>query len=144
MSFPIDQRLLDNSFELGDWPLSRVLLKNNANYPWFVLIPRIENISDITQLSQQSRYLLMDEISQLSTIVRTYFKPDKINLGSLGNQVPQLHFHVLGRFMTDKQWPYGIWQKEVDSEPYTTEALLPLLHNLRQAVSACQQTLIIP
>lgn len=134
MSFHIDQRLLDNSFILGDWPLSRVLLKDNALYPWLVLIPRVENVTEIYQLPQESRYLLMDEISQLSTIVKTYFKPDKINTGSLGNVVPQLHVHVLGRFIDDKQWPFSVWQKEVGHEPYSKEAKVSLVQQLRDAL----------
>lgn len=134
MSFELDSRLLESCFELGDWSLSRVVLKNNADYPWLILIPRIAKITDIDELTQTARHTLMDEISELSRIVRTYFKADKINLGALGNIVPQLHVHVLGRFTHDRLWPQGVWQKELEARPYTEEELQPLLEDLRGMV----------
>lgn len=135
MLFKLDSRIATTCFELGEWPLSQVVLKNNANYPWLILIPRIENIQEIDQLPQASRYQLMDEISQLSSIVRAYFKPDKINIGSLGNMVSQLHVHVIGRFTTDNQWPYGVWQQSEVEKPYEVEALQVLIKQLRAEIN---------
>lgn len=132
MSFAIDNQISSTSFELRDLPLSRVLLKNNANYPWLILVPRVENIKEIDQLSQKARYVLMDEISQISSIVRAYFKPDKLNIAALGNQVPQLHIHIVGRFIGDELWPHGIWQKEQQTIPYSENELHPLLEDLRK------------
>jgi diadenosine tetraphosphate (Ap4A) HIT family hydrolase len=130
MPFILDSRIAATCFELGEWPLSRVVLKNNANFPWLILIPRMENIQEIDQLPQASRYILMDEISQLSTIVRAYFKPNKINIGSLGNIVSQLHVHVIGRFTQDNQWPYGVWQKDEAGKLYEEEQLQVLIKEL--------------
>jgi diadenosine tetraphosphate (Ap4A) HIT family hydrolase len=130
MPFDIDSRIVSTCFELGDWPLSRVLLKNNADYPWFILVPREENVQDIDQLSPSARHMLMDEISQLSSIVRLYFKPDKLNIGALGNMVPQLHVHVIARFKTDNLWPHGIWQAGQTTTPYTDSTLQSLLADL--------------
>ena len=135
MPFKLDSRIATTCFELGKWPLSQVVLKNNANYPWLILIPRIENIQEIDQLPKASRYQLMDEISQLSNIVRAYFKPDKINIGSLGNMVSQLHVHVIGRYTQDNQWPYGVWQQSEVEKPYDEETLQVLIKELRAAIN---------
>jgi diadenosine tetraphosphate (Ap4A) HIT family hydrolase len=134
MAFTIDNRVSSTCFELGDWALSRVLLKNNAEFPWLILVPRIENITEIAQLSQQSRYVLMDEINQLSSIVSTYFKPDKLNIGTLGNIVSQLHIHVVGRFTTDSLWPHGIWQEGQPNIVYSQEKLQSLMEDLRDQI----------
>lgn len=131
MSFEVDSQIASTCFELVDWPLSRVVLKNNADYPWLILIPRVENITEIDQLPQQTRYMLMDEISQLSTIVRTYFKPNKVNIGSLGNIVTQLHVHVIGRFIDDAQWPFAVWQKTHHTNPYGEEKISILVSELQ-------------
>lgn len=125
-------------FELGNWPLSQVLLKNNANYPWIILIPRLENIQEIDQLSQEQGIILMDEISRLSSIMRAYFQPDKLNVGSLGNIVPQLHVHVVARFKQDQLWPHGIWQEAQETKLYKESELTPLLNDLRREIKAIE------
>lgn len=126
MAFELDNRIRSTCFELADWPLSRVLLKNNADYPWLILVPRQENIEEIEQLSKSLRQVLIEEISELSSIVRQYFKPDKLNIGSLGNIVPQLHIHIIARFKNDNLWPHGIWQAAQTGTPYG-ESKLSLL-----------------
>lgn len=134
MTFVIDDRIASTCFELGDWPLSRVLLKNNADYPWLILIPRVKNIQEIDQLPQQSRYTLIDEISQLSSIAQTYFKPDKLNVGALGNIVPQLHVHIVARFNQDKLWPHSVWQAAQTTSAYDENSLNHLLAQLRDLI----------
>ena len=116
---------------LTDWPLCRVFLKNNAAYPWFLLVPRIENIQEIYQLPKASQHQLIDEISQLSTIVNTQFNPDKLNVGTLGNMVSQLHIHVVARFKHDSLWPHGIWQAAQTDILYHEETVNALLKTLK-------------
>ena len=135
MTFLIDDRILSTCSEVTDGPLSRVFLKNNANYPWFILVPRQKNIQDIDQLSAQSRHLFMEEISALSSIVKLYFKPDKLNVGSLGNIVPQLHVHVIARFKYDELWPHGVWQSALTTSPYDEHTLKRLISDLRNVVN---------
>ncbi len=127
----IDTRISSTCFELGDWPLSRVFLKNNANYPWFILVPRQDAITEIHQLPSPLRHVLMDEISELSSLVGAYFKPDKLNVGALGNMVPQLHIHVIARFAYDALWPHGVWQLAQTTAPYSNQALDVLLRHFR-------------
>lgn len=130
MQFSVDPRIDSSSFEIIDWPLSRIFLKNNAHYPWLILIPRIPNIQEIDDLTPESQILLIKEITALSTLVRTYFKPDKINIATLGNIVPQLHIHIVARFKNDKLWPHSIWQEAQTSAPYEEKTLTKLLQDL--------------
>lgn len=134
MSFTLDERITTTCFELGEWPLSTIFLKNNANYPWFIMVPRQENVREIDQLSPQLRQVFIDEVSQLSSIVRSYFKADKINVAALGNVVPQLHVHVVARFVHDHLWPQGVWQSTQPEVAYTEAALEPLLVDLRNLI----------
>lgn len=131
MTFLIDSRITTTCIELTDWPLSRVFLKNEANYPWFILVPRQDNIQEIHQLPQKLQYQLMDEINQLSFIIHDQFKPDKLNIGALGNIVSQLHIHVIARFTHDKLWPHGVWQANQTTTPYTPDAIEILIKQLQ-------------
>lgn len=135
-NFAIDDHILSSCFTLGQWTLSTVLLKNNANYPWLILVPRVAQAKEIDQLPQETRYLLMDEISKLAFLVRTYFKPDKLNVGTLGNIVSQLHIHVVGRFIDDELWPHGVWQKELQTTNYSKSALSKLMTDLGSQVAS--------
>ncbi len=133
MNTSIDPRITSTCFTLADWPLSRVFLKNNANYPWFILVPRQDNIQDIDQLPQALQHTLIDEISRLSSIVKAHFQPDKLNVGTLGNMVPQLHIHVIARFTHDMLWPHGIWQASQTTTPYQEDKIHELIELLRFA-----------
>lgn len=127
----IDPRIASTCYQLADWPLSRVYLKNNAHYPWFILVPRQDNIQEIDQLPQPLQHQLIEEISQLSTIVKKQFKPDKLNVGTLGNIVSQLHIHVIARFTHDDLWPHGVWQTALTSTPYTDAEIDKLIEQLK-------------
>lgn len=132
--FCIDERILSTSFILGDWPLSRVLLKNESQFPWFILVPRVENTQEIYQLTKENQQVLMEEINQLSLLVNHYFNPDKLNIGALGNVVPQLHVHLIARNKYDALWPQGIWQSALDSRAYEPGELNLLLADLKDLI----------
>jgi len=136
MNFIVDPRISSTCFILDDWPVSRVFLKNNANYPWLILVPRHMNIRDIDELPQTVQHMLMHEITALSSLVKTYFKPDKLNVGTLGNIVSQLHIHVVARFTTDALWPHGIWQAAQTTMPYQQLMIHAFLAELRSRVQA--------
>jgi len=131
MSFSIDTRILTTCIELAEWPLSSLFLKNNADYPWLILVPRVKDVQEIYHLHPSLQYKLMEEMSQLSSIVGHYFKPDKLNIGALGNIVPQLHVHIIARYKTDKLWPHGIWQAGETTILYTKEQLSSLKQDLQ-------------
>ncbi len=136
MNFILDQRIATSCRLLGEWPLSSVLLKNNAHYPWLILVPRTPGIQDIDELSRDHRIILMDEICFISSIVRSQFNPDKINVGALGNKVSQLHIHIVGRFKTDPLWPEGIWQSGQPEEPYPQDEYERLSSHLAGLLSS--------
>ena len=131
--FSIDERIQSTGFFLGDWPLSRVFLKNEECYPWFILVPRKDNIQELYQLEKEERQILIEEINHLSLLVNGYFKPDKLNVGALGNVVSQLHVHVVARSKNDDLWPQGLWQSSMHATSYDEtklKGLLPLLRDL--------------
>ena len=135
MNFVVDSRIATSCFILIDWPLSRVFLKNNADYPRLILVPRVLDAVEIHQLSVVNRHQLIDEISALSSIVKTYFKADKLNIGSLGNIVSQLHVHVVARNTCDELWPQSVWQASLKDKPYVHPYLDNILNDLRLLVS---------
>lgn len=107
--FVLHERLKADTHAISDWPLSSLRLLNDTTYPWLVLVPRLENITEMHQLSAADQTQAMAEMSMASRIITDIYSPDKINIGALGNLVPQLHIHVLGRFRTDPSWPGPVW-----------------------------------
>ena len=106
MSFALHPRLAADTSFVTDWPLCRVLLMEDARYFWLVLVPRRDGVTEITDLSAEDRAILMEETARAGRI----FKGDgKLNIGALGNLVPQLHLHVLSRHPGDPAWPGPVW-----------------------------------
>ena len=109
MTFQLDSRLAADTIPVGDLALSSVLLLNDARFPWFVLVPGIDGASEITDLSEEQAVQLMQEIRIATRVMMELSKPDKVNVGALGNIVAQLHVHVIGRFRSDPAWPGPVW-----------------------------------
>ncbi len=128
MQANIDERLSTNSALLSEGPLSSIFLKNNAAYPWIVLVPRVDNISEIYELSAEQQVLLMQEISKASKILKT--SKNKINIAALGNIVKQLHVHIVARQENDAAWPHSIWQENMPQESYPEEEWQQLVNDL--------------
>lgn len=105
----------------------------DANYPWFILVPDRENISELHQLDTNDRQQLIAESSNLSGIISKQFKADKINIAALGNLVPQLHVHVIVRYTTDAAWPSPVWGKH-PAVPYGKEQLKQVISKLEQGL----------
>jgi diadenosine tetraphosphate (Ap4A) HIT family hydrolase len=94
---------------LGDLPLSRVLIINDANYPWMLLVPRRYGAVELIDLDEVERAQLMTETALTSRALKEVTECDKLNVAALGNAVPQLHVHVIARRKTDKAWPKPVW-----------------------------------
>jgi diadenosine tetraphosphate (Ap4A) HIT family hydrolase len=109
VSFALDPRLNADTLSVGDLSLCRVLLMNDARYPWVILVPRRAGLTDVTELSPDERGRLIDEIAQVADTLRGLPEVEKINFGSLGNIVRQLHAHVIGRRAGDFAWPGPAW-----------------------------------
>lgn len=115
---------------IGNYPLCRLLLMQDANYPWFILVPDREGITEIHQLSEPDRQQLMRESCRLATVLEREFRPDKLNIAALGNLVPQLHIHHVVRYRDDPTWPAPIWGK-IPARPYSESELKALLIRLK-------------
>ncbi|MEZ5529750.1 MAG: HIT domain-containing protein [Porticoccaceae bacterium] len=107
--FELHPRLAADTVSVGDFSLCRLLLHRDANYPWFILVPRQEDLSEIYHLSEMDRQQLIRESCQLAEALVDVFSPDKINIATLGNMVPQLHMHHVVRYKNDGAWPNPIW-----------------------------------
>jgi len=127
--FTLHPQLEKDSIELADFPLSKLLLCNDSAYPWFILVPKVADISEIYQLDWQQQQQLLNESSLLSELLMQVFAGDKMNVAALGNVVEQLHVHHVVRFKDDAQWPKPIWGQQA-AIPYTDEALLTLKEKL--------------
>ena len=109
MRFTLHPRLQSDTTVLGDFPLSRVLLSKEALGPWIILVPRVDELREIHHLPEQDQYQLMRESSAIATLLENDYQAEKINVGALGNLVPQLHLHHIARFSHDIAWPGPIW-----------------------------------
>ena len=108
-AFLLDSRLQADALPIGDLALSAVLLLDDSRFPWFVLVPRRPNLTEVTDLSEDDATTLIGELRLAARVMLDLAKPDKINIGALGNLVPQLHLHVVGRFRSDPAWPSPAW-----------------------------------
>lgn len=109
MQFALHPRLAADTTWLGDLPLCQVLLSKEALGPWLILVPRREALTEIHHLPEADQIQLMRESSAVATLLEQDYQADKINIGALGNLVPQLHVHHIARFKQDAAWPGPIW-----------------------------------
>ncbi len=107
--FAVDPVIQSLTHQLADWPLSRVFLYNDSRYQWGLLVPRRAGVVEMCDLSQAEQVQLMAEIVKLSGLIRGLPGVEKLNVGNLGNMVPQLHVHVIGRKKGDPAWPGPVW-----------------------------------
>ena len=120
VEFSLASELARDCIEVADCPLCKVLLMNDSQYPWFILVPRKAGLKESIDLDDAEQLLLMKESAKLSQLLKEVFNPDKLNVAALGNMVPQLHIHHIARFKSDAAWPAPVWGK-FPSIPYTNE-----------------------
>lgn len=131
--FALDSRLQQDTLPIGDFPLCRLLLSNDSNYPWFILVPRRDDISEIFQLGVADQQLLWQETTSLAELLKSAFNADKMNVGALGNVVSQLHMHVIVRNKEDAAWPAPVWGKH-PAVPYSDEQVIAIREQLRRVL----------
>ena len=107
--FHLHERLEADTVPVTELALCRVLLMDNRVWPWLILVPARAGLTEIHQLDFAARHQLVDEIALASQALEGLFRPDKINVGALGNMVPQLHVHVIARTKSDPAWPGPVW-----------------------------------
>lgn len=107
--FVLHPRLAADTFAIADWPLSRVLLMNDARYAWLILVPRRAEIVELHDLGDADRAVLIEDVARAGAALKAVTGATKINVGALGNLVPQLHVHVVAREPGDPAWPGPVW-----------------------------------
>ena len=108
-AWELHPQLARDTVGIGDLPLSRVLVINDANYPWLLLVPRRIGVSEIVDLDEVEQAQLMTEIARVGRALKTVTACTKLNIAALGNVVPQLHVPVIARREGDAAWPKPVW-----------------------------------
>ena len=132
--FPVHQKLLDDCIVLGELALSKVLLMNDSRYSWLILVPRIDNLRDLHDLPRSHWLDLFDEVNTASLAVAKFCNAHKVNVAALGNQVPQLHIHVIGRTVDDEAWPGPVWGVG-EARPYAIDQETEAVAHFKSALS---------
>jgi diadenosine tetraphosphate (Ap4A) HIT family hydrolase len=131
--FTLHERLAADSVEVARLGLSRLLLMDERRWPWLILVPERAGASELHDLGPRDRRLLIEEAAAVGQLLKTVFAADKINIGALGNIVPQLHVHVIARHRGDPAWPGPVWGAFARS-PYAAAKKAALLRRLRRAL----------
>ncbi|MBN3561625.1 HIT domain-containing protein [Aliamphritea spongicola] len=129
LEFELDPRLAADCIHIGDFPLCRLLLMNDANYPWFILVPRRAGATEIYHLPEEEQQQLIHESSFLAENLHDIFAARKMNVAAIGNMVPQLHVHHVVRYEDDAAWPAPVWGA-VPSRQYSETELYEVQHKL--------------
>ena len=109
--FTLDPQLAADTVPVKDLALSSVLLNDDANYPWMILVPRRPGMVELIDLNDADRATLWSEIAAVSRVLKAVTKCHKLNVAQLGNQVAQLHIHIIAREKSDAAWPNPVWGK---------------------------------
>lgn len=131
--FALHPRLEADTAFIADWPLSRVLLMDDARYAWLILVPRKPGLVEIHDLAAADRATLVEEIARASTHLKSFSNAAKINVGALGNLVPQLHVHIVARNPGDAAWPGPVWGHG-KPEPYQAATKAEMIERLRTRI----------
>ena len=129
--FQLHPRLKEDCIAVGRFDLCQLLLMNDCQYPWFILVPEKAGLTEIYQLGKAERQLLTEESSYLAENLAALYQADKMNIAAIGNLVPQLHIHHVVRYQTDKAWPAPIWGK-FTAVPYTQQHMTAMLAQVKQ------------
>ena len=125
----IHEQLAADCHHLGSLPSSQVLLHRNASVCWFILVPDT-HLQDILDLPDSHRYAVMDDCTAVSAFLKQAMGYDKVNFAGLGNVVPVMHLHVIGRREDDPCWPQPVWGNLPNGEGYSQEQLLEIQEGL--------------
>ena len=128
--FQLHPRLKADSIQLGRFELCQLLLMNDNQFPWFILVPKKTGVKEIYQLSKADRLLLTEESNYLAENLALLYKADKLNIAAIGNLVPQLHIHHIVRYQSDKAWPAPVWGK-FEAISYTETQLITTIADIK-------------
>lgn len=133
MPFQLDPRLAADTQVIGELTLSRLLLMDDARYPWLILVPRIVGARELIDLDSTDRHSLLTELTEVGRALEALVRPDKLNIAALGNVVPQLHVHLVARYVDDPAWPEPVWGRGM-RVGYAPDARERRLTELREAL----------
>ncbi|MGH8335906.1 MAG: HIT domain-containing protein [Gammaproteobacteria bacterium] len=132
-AWSLHAQLQNDTIDIGDLPLSRVLVIKDANYPWLLLVPRREGAVEVIDLDEVEQAQLTTEVSRVARALKDVSKCDKLNIAALGNVVPQLHVHVIARRKGDAAWPRPVWGV-VPPRPHDAEEVQNFISALRRKI----------
>ncbi len=135
MAFALDPRLAGDTHAIDELPLSRLLLMDDARYPWLILVPRVSGARELIDLDPDDQQRLLAETTCVSRVLRDVFTPHKLNIAALGNVVAQLHVHVIARETTDPAWPGPVWGVG-ERRPYGQASAHARIEAVRAALAA--------
>lgn len=135
MTFVLDARLAADCLPVGRFGLSRLLLMNDAAYPWLILVPERPGISELFELDAADLATLAAETALVAGMLKALMTAEKINVAALGNVVAQLHVHVIARSTADPAWPAPVWGR-TPARPYAAEAAAQMLNRIGSALQA--------
>lgn len=131
--FDLHPQLAADTLRVGRLELCELLLMNDSNFPWLILVPAVNDVREIHALPPGDQRKLMQEITFVSRRLERLTNADKMNVAALGNMVPQLHVHVIARFEADPAWPGPVWGK-VPAVAYGDEQKMATLAGLMAAL----------
>ncbi len=131
--FELHEALARDCAFVGDLALCRLLLMNDKQYPWLILVPRRAEMREICDLSGEDQLQYLKESNLCSAILRSEFGAEKLNIAALGNMVPQLHIHHIARFSSDPAWPKPVWG-QLPAKAYSADELQGIVAQLRQVI----------
>jgi diadenosine tetraphosphate (Ap4A) HIT family hydrolase len=130
MTFQLHPRLEQDSIAVGQFNLTELRLINDSQYPWFILVPKRPDVTEVYQLSETEQQVLQQESSLLAKTLSELYKADKMNIAAIGNMVPQLHIHHIVRYKSDIAWPAPVWGK-FETVPYTEQQIEKIATQLK-------------
>ncbi len=132
--FELHPDLRRDGFAVGKFPLCHLLVMNDANFPWFILVPTRPDVREIYQLNNADQQQLLRESSYLAQQLAVEFNADKMNIAALGNITPQLHLHHIVRYRSDPAWPKPVWGQQ-PATPYTATQRAELIARLKRCLT---------
>ena len=132
-AFKLDARLAADCAFVANLGVCQLLMMNNKSVPWFILVPRINGATELTELPMAKQQQVLQEMNEVAAMVTKQYSPHKLNIGALGNLVSQLHIHVIGRFTQDPAWPGPVWG-QLAPNAYTQPQLARQLEEVRKVL----------
>ncbi len=127
--FTLHPDLARDTVFVAELDVCRVLLMNNAAFPWLILVPQVEGAYELFDLDDEEYDMVMQEVRAVAEELSALTGADKMNIAALGNVTPQLHIHVIARFAGDAAWPKPVWGN--GGEPYDKDELAEMLRRMQ-------------